>query len=56
MNMPTQLTDRLNQNVKFNPSLAQKLEEGNGLVADVREYNESVGIAYEGDTTNNEAF
>jgi len=35
--IPQHLNDRLNQAVKFNPGLAQRLEESMGYVADTRE-------------------
>jgi len=51
-----QLENRLSQNVKYNPALAQRLEESMGYICDVRENNESVGIEYIGDVNNNEAY
>lgn len=50
--IPLILTDRLNQQAKWNTAFAQRIEEGTGFVADSREHNESVGIAYEGESSN----
>ncbi len=51
-----ELLNRLSSEVKYNPSLAARLEESNGFVCDTRENHEAVGVGYEGDTTNQEAY
>ncbi len=51
-----ELLNRLSSEVKYNPSLAARLEESNGYVCDTRENHEAVGEPYEGNTNDNSPF